>query len=51
MQATHLIRDGDKKFIEQFNAILEAGDVKIIKLPPAAPNMNAYASCCTSLAA
>lgn len=43
MEATHLIRDGDKKFTPQFDEFLKAGGTEIVRLPVAAPNMNAYA--------
>ncbi|RPI61145.1 MAG: integrase [Planctomycetaceae bacterium] len=43
MEATHLIRDGDKKFVEQFNEFLSAGGTEIVRIPPAAPNMNPFA--------
>lgn len=51
MEATHLIRDGDKKFTEQFDESVESCGTKVVRLPAASPNMNAYASCCTSWAA
>jgi len=40
---SHLIRDRDGKFTEQFDAILTAEGVDIVKLPPASPNLNAFA--------
>jgi len=43
IEASHLIRDGDKKFTEQFNEFLKAGGTEIIRIPPATPNMNPFA--------
>lgn len=43
MEATHLIRDGDKKYAQQFNEFLKAGGTEIVRIPPAAPNMNPFA--------
>ena len=43
MEASYLIRDGDKKFAEQFDAILESGGTKIVRIPRASPNLNCYA--------
>ena len=43
MEASHLIRDGDKKFVEQFDAILDSGGTEIVRLPHASPNLNCYA--------
>ncbi len=40
---TILIRDGDKKFTEQFDAILQSEGIESKKLPAHSPNLNAYA--------
>ena len=38
-----LIRDGDKKYTEQFDQMLRDSGVKALKLPARSPNLNAYA--------
>jgi len=40
--AKYLIHDGDKKYTEQFDSILESIGIKPIRLPPFSPNLNAY---------
>lgn len=40
---THLIHDLDTKFTKEFDALLEAEQIKITKVGPAAPNLNAHA--------
>ncbi len=39
----YLIHDRDPLFTEAFREVLESVGVKIIKLPPRSPNLNAYA--------
>jgi putative transposase len=39
----YLIHDRDPLFTEEFRAILEAGEVRTVKLPPQSPDLNAYA--------
>ena len=39
----YLIHDRDTKYTKSFQAILEAGQVKPVKLPARSPNLNAYA--------
>ena len=39
----HLIIDRDDKFTAAFRAIIRASDVKILRLPPKSPDMNAHA--------
>jgi len=41
--ASYLIRDRDGKFTAQFDAIVKTEGVKVIRLTPRAPNLNAYA--------
>ena len=41
--AKYLIHDGDKKYTEQFDSILESIGIKPIRLPPFSPNLNCYA--------
>lgn len=38
-----LVRDWDTKFVSEFDTILQADDIEIIRLPFRAPNLNAYA--------
>ena len=40
---THLIHDLDTKFTKAFDALLEAEQIEIIKVGPAAPNLNSHA--------
>jgi putative transposase len=40
---TMVIRDGDKKYGERFDAVFEAEGVEVKRVGPFAPNMNAYA--------
>lgn len=46
-----LIHDHDTKFTEAFDGLFERPDGGIVETPIAAPIANAYASCCTPLAA
>ena len=46
-----LIHDRDPLFTKKFQETLKAGGVRCLKMPRWSPNLNAYASCCTSLAA
>ena len=39
----YLIHDRDTKYTKTFQTILEAGQVKPVKLPARSPNLNAYA--------
>jgi len=39
----YLIHDRDPLFTTAFAAILKTADVKVVKLPPRSPNLNAYA--------
>src|SRR5262249_39626905 len=43
LSATHLIVDHDSKFAESFDDVFEAEAVQILRVGPAAPNLNAYA--------
>ena len=40
---THLIIDHDSKYVAGFDAVLEADGVKVKRVGPRAPNMNAFA--------
>ncbi|MGO8746896.1 MAG: hypothetical protein ACLQNE_12995 [Thermoguttaceae bacterium] len=40
---THIIRDRDKKFTEQFCSILKSEGVEFKEIPPRSPNMNPHA--------
>lgn len=42
-QSTHIIRDRDTKFIEQFCSILESEDIEFCPITPRCPNMNPFA--------
>jgi hypothetical protein len=46
-----LIHDRDPLFTDKFQDTLGAVGVRCLKMPKQSPNLNAYASCCTSLAA
>ena len=39
----YFVHDRDRLYTKEFDEIIEAADVKIIKMPPCAPDMNAYA--------
>lgn len=41
--ASYLIHDRDGKFTAQFDAIVKTEGVKVVRLTPRAPNLNAYA--------
>jgi len=45
----YLIHDRDPLFTAEFLELLGSVGVKSVKLPPRSPNLNAYASYCTSL--
>jgi len=47
----YLIHDRDPLYTAKFESILKAAGVEPVKLPPRSPNLNGYASWCTSLAA
>jgi len=40
---THVIRDRDKKFAEEFCSILESDGLEFRPIPPRSPNMSPYA--------
>ena len=40
---THIVRDRDSKFSEQFCSILESEDIEFRPIPPRSPNMNPFA--------
>jgi len=42
-KATYLIRDGDRKFTEKFDAVFKGEGIKVKRLPPESPNLNAFA--------
>jgi putative transposase len=42
-QPTHIIRDRDTKFTDQFCSILELDDLEFRPIPPRSPNLNPYA--------
>jgi len=42
-QRQYLLRDRGTKFCASFRAILAAGNVKCLALPPRCPNLNAFA--------
>jgi hypothetical protein len=46
-----LIHDRDPLFTEKFRETLKAVGVRCLKMPKQSPNLNGYASWCTSLAA
>jgi putative transposase len=39
----YLILDRDPQYTKEFRAMLRRGGVKVIRLPPSSPNLNAYA--------
>jgi hypothetical protein len=43
IQHRYLLQDRDSKYCASFRAVLEAGGVKLLALPPRSPNLNAYA--------
>jgi putative transposase len=43
LSASRLIRDGDRKFQEGFDAVFEGQGTEVQQVGPRAPNMNAYA--------
>jgi hypothetical protein len=45
---SHLLHDRDSKFCEAFRSVIKPMGVKPVKLPARSPNLNAYASYCTS---
>ena len=47
----YLIHDRDRLYTAKFDSILKAAGVEPVKLPPRSPDLNGYASWCTSLAA
>jgi hypothetical protein len=47
-QSRYLLHDRDGKFCPLFREVIQAGKVKPLKLPARSPNLNAYASYCTS---
>ena len=42
-QPTHIIRDRDTKFTDQFCAVLETDGIDFRPIPPRTPNLNPYA--------
>jgi hypothetical protein len=46
-----LIHDRDPLFTEKFQETLRATGVRCLKMPKQSPNLNGYASLCTSLVA
>jgi putative transposase len=44
----YLIIDRDTKYTQQFRRLILDEGTKVIRLPPRSPNLNAYASHCTS---
>ena len=42
-QPTHIIRDRDTKFTEQFCSILKTDGIEFRPIPPRSPNLNPYA--------
>ena len=43
-----LIIDRDAKYTARFRELVEKGATEVIRLPPFSPDLNAYASYCTS---
>ncbi len=48
--ATYLIRDNDGKYGPKFGAVAEGAGIDVVSIPPRSPNLNGYASYCTSSA-
>ena len=44
----YLILDRDRKYTDQFRRLIRDSGTNVIRLPPQSPNLNAYASHCTS---
>jgi putative transposase len=44
----YLITDRDTKYSQQFRRLVQDSGTNVIRLPPMSPNLNAYASHCTS---
>jgi putative transposase len=42
-QPTHIIRDRDTEFTDQFCAVLETDGIEFRPIPPRSPNLNPYA--------
>ena len=42
-KASYLIKDGDRKFTEKFDEVFRSEGIKVKRLPPASPNLNAFA--------
>jgi putative transposase len=42
-QPTHLVRDNDGKFGQEFDTVLSQAGVEVMRIIPGAPNMNAFA--------
>src|SRR5260370_29000461 len=38
-----LLRDGDSKFVPEFDAVLESDGIEVLRVGPRAPNLNAFA--------
>ena len=41
--ARYVIHGRDTKYTSQFDAIMKSSGIKLIRLPPFSPNLNAYA--------
>jgi hypothetical protein len=41
---THIVRDRDTKFTEEFCSVLEAEGIEFRPIPPRSPNMNSFES-------
>ena len=39
----YLVHDRDRLFTKQFDEMIKSIDIEVIKMPPCAPDMNAYA--------
>ena len=42
-KVSYLIKDGDAKFTKKFDEVFKSEGIKIKKLPPLSPNLNAFA--------